>query len=45
MAKKILIADDDVMLADHMRTTFPPVVELFHTGEDRLAHLKDTPTW
>ncbi|MBK8228031.1 MAG: response regulator [Flavobacteriales bacterium] len=47
MAKKIFIVDDDVMLAtmlaDHLRSSFPHAVEVFHTGEDCLAHLSDHP--
>lgn len=47
MAKKIFIVDDDVMLAtmlaDHLRTSFPHHVEMFHTGEDCLARLNEHP--
>lgn len=47
MARKIFIVDDDVvlatMLADHLRTSFPHAVEVFHTGEDCLAHLSEHP--
>lgn len=47
MAHKIFIVDDDVMLAtmlaDHLRSSFPHQVEVFHTGEDCLAHLNEHP--
>ena len=47
MAKKIFIVDDDVMLAtmlaDHLRSSFPHQVEVFHTGEDCLARLNEHP--
>lgn len=47
MARKIFIVDDDIMLAtmlaDHLRSSFPHAVEVFHTGEDCLAHLSDHP--
>jgi len=47
MAKKIFIVDDDVMLAtmlaDHLRSSFPHHVEMFHTGEDSLTRLNEHP--
>lgn len=47
MAHKIFIVDDDVMLAtmlaDHLRSSFPHHVEVFHTGEECLAHLNEHP--
>ena len=43
MAKKIFSVDDDVMLADQLRSSFPHQVEVFHTGQDRLARLNGHP--
>ena len=44
---RIFIVDDDVMLAtmlaDHLRSTFPHEVKVFHTGEECLAQLHQHP--
>ena len=45
--RKIFIVDDDVMLAtmlaDHLRSTTPHQVSVFHTGEECLAQLHHHP--
>ncbi|MBP6389249.1 MAG: response regulator [Flavobacteriales bacterium] len=45
--KKIFIVDDDAMLAtmlaDHLRSTTPHQVSVFHTGEECLAQLHHHP--
>ncbi|MEO8591041.1 MAG: response regulator [Flavobacteriales bacterium] len=45
--RKIFIVDDDMMLAtmlaDHLRSSFPHHVSVFHTGEECLAQLNEHP--
>jgi CheY-like chemotaxis protein len=45
--RKIFIVDDDVMLAtmlaDHLQTSTPHDIRVFHTGEECLQHLADHP--
>jgi two-component system OmpR family response regulator len=44
---RIFIVDDDVMLAamlaDHLRSSFPHSIQVFHTGEECLAELDEHP--